>query len=373
MQHFEEDVESLLSLPPYVQEPERRQSQLLKILKEELDYASQQHPGYRNYIQNWPLDYRSVKRIEELPFLPVGILKADPPFALVGPEQIKRTLRSSATTSQVPSQVAVDASTARRMTKGVVTIVRDFIGPSRRPYLVVDTPSLMASKNGMGARAAAIQGLQPFASETFYCLSADDQGDLKLELDRLRDFTGSRREGELLIYSFTFILWNHLILPLLENGTCLNLPSARILHSGGWKRLQDQAVDKTTFNEQLAEVVGCSPSQVIDFYGLVETVGVIFPDCPAGNKHAPAFAEVIVRDPLTLHAVAPGQCGIIQVCSVLPSSFPGHLLLTEDMARVIAYDGCACGRRGISFRFEGRIPNAELRGCGNVKTSRSVN
>jgi hypothetical protein len=62
----------------------------------------------------------------------------------------------------------------------------------------------------------------------------------------------------------------------------------------------------------------------------------------------------------------------VQVCSVLPTSFPGNLLLTEDMAQVIAYDGCACGRRGISFRFAGRIPKSELRGCGNLEIKRSV-
>jgi hypothetical protein len=64
-----------------------------------------------------------------------------------------------------------------------------------------------------------------------------------------------------------------------------------------------------------------------------------------------------------------GENGIVQVCSVLPTSFPGNLLLTEDMAQVIAYDGCPCGRRGISFRFAGRIPKAEVRGCGNIKAN----
>jgi len=144
------------------------------------------------------------------------------------------------------------------------------------------------------------------------------------------------------------------------------------MHSGGWKRLQDQAVEKSLFNDQLARVVGCSADRVIDFYGMVESVGVIYPDCSEGNKHGPAFGDVIVRNPLTLEPVAPGQHGIVQVCSVLPTSFPGNLLLTEDLAQVIAYDGCPCGRRGISFRFAGRIPKAEVRGCGNIQSKRTL-
>jgi phenylacetate-coenzyme A ligase PaaK-like adenylate-forming protein len=103
---------------------------------------------------------------------------------------------------------------------------------------------------------------------------------------------------------------------------------------------------------------------------MVENVGVIYPDCNHGNKHVPAFAEVIVRHPLTLEPVEVGERGLIQVCSVLPTSFPGFLLLTEDMAEVIGHDDCPCGRRGMSFRFAGRAPKAEVRGCGNLENTR---
>jgi hypothetical protein len=372
MQQFEDKIDRVLSEPPYRQPPDEKQTGLLEILKEQLDYACRRHAGYRNYIQHWPLDYRSADRVSDLPFLPVGTLKVNPPLSLVGRDQIKRTLTSSATTSQSPSRVALDSPTARRMTKGIMIIVRDFIGAARRPYLVVDTPSFMGAGNVLGARAAAIQGLHPFATETTFCLNPTDQGDLTLDEDRLRAFAEKKRNVELLVYGFTFILWNHLVKPLSAKGICLDLPKARVLHSGGWKGLRDQAVDKATFIDQLARVFGCSPERIIDFYGMVESVGVIFPDCPEGNKHAPVFGDVIVRDPLTLAPVVAGEHGIVQVCSVLPTSFPGNLLLTEDIAQVIAYDGCSCGRRGISFRFAGRIPKAELRGCGNIQSKRCV-
>jgi hypothetical protein len=370
MQQLEQKIDRVLSLPPYCQPPDERRASLLEILKEELDYACHRHAGYRNYVQHWPLDYQTASQVADLPFLPVGILKANPPLSFVGLNEIKRTLTSSATTSQSPSRVVLDAPTSRRMTKGIVTIVRDFIGPSRRPYLVVDTPGSNGGGNVLGARGAAIQGLQPFSSETTYGLRLTDQDDLTLDRDRLREFAKDHQDTELLVYGFTFILWNYLVKPLMAENICLNLPKARILHSGGWKRLQDQAVEKTLFNEQLARVFGCSPDRIIDFYGMVENVGVIYPDCSEGNKHAPAFGDVIVRNPLTLEPVAAGEHGIVQVCSVLPTSFPGNLLLTEDLAYVVACDGCPCGRRGISFRFAGRIPKAELRGCGNVQSKR---
>jgi hypothetical protein len=372
MPQLDEKIDHVLSMPPYCQSPDERQASLLEILKEELDYACRRHVGYHNYVQHWPLDYRAASRVAELPFLPVGILKANPPLSFVGLDEIKRTLTSSATTSQSPSRVVLDSPTSRRMTKGIVTIVRDFIGPSRRPYLVVDTPGSNGGGSALGARGAAIQGLQPFSSETTYCLGLTDQDDLTLDRDKLREFAKDRQDTELLVYGFTSILWNYLAKFLMAENICLNLPKARILHSGGWKRLQDQAVEKIVFNEQLARVFGCSPDRIIDFYGMVESVGVIYPDCSEGNKHAPVFGEVIVRNPLTLEPVAAGEHGIVQVCSILPTSFPGNLLLTEDLAKVIAYDDCPCGRRGVSFRFAGRIPRAELRGCGNLQSKRSV-
>lgn len=372
MQQLEDKIDRALTLPPYCQPPDEKEAALLDMLRAEFEYACQRHTGYRNYVEHWSVPFRSAVRVADLPFLPVGILKANPPLSFVGPDEIKRTLTSSATTSQLPSRVVLDAPTARRMTKGVVTIIRDFIGPARRPYLVVDTRDFMGDRNSLGARGAAIQGLQPFASETTYCLRTDSQGELTLDHEKLWEFAAGRRDTDILVYGFTFVLWNHLVKPLVAEGICLDLPNVRILHSGGWKRLQDQAVEKAVFNDQLARVFGCSSDRVIDFYGMVESVGVVFPDCPEGNKHGPAFGEIIVRDPLTLQPVAAGQLGIVQVCSILPTSFPGNLLLTEDLAHVISYDDCPCGRRGISFRFAGRIPKAEVRGCGNIQSKRSL-
>ena len=279
-------------------------------------------------------------------------------------------LSSSATTGQVPSRVVLDAATARRMAKGVVTIIRDFIGPARRPYLVIDTPENLGAHAELGARGAAIQGLGSFATEIMCCLRPGKDGDSSLDLEKLLACAAKWKHSEVLVYGFTHVIWTQLVEPLQRQGITLDVPNVRVLHSGGWKRLQEQAVTRDVFTRGVASIFGCSPDRVIDYYGMVENVGVIYPDCDHGNKHVPAFAEVIVRDPLTLAPVEAGQRGLIQVCSVLPTSFPGFLLLTEDMAEVIDYDECPCGRRGISFRFEGRAPKAEVRGCGNLENTR---
>ena len=367
---LEANIEALLALPPYQAEPKQHASAMMAVLRQELAYACEQNPRYRNYVEQWPVDYRTAQRVADLPFLPVGVFKADPPLALISPSEVKRTLTSSATTGQVPSRVVLDAGTARRMTKGVTAIIRDFIGPTRRPYLVIDVPETLAGVGPLGARGAAIQGLRSFATEIVCCLRNDSSGNPELDMDNLMKCAAKWRDTEVLVYGFTYVIWNSLVKPLESKGVTLDLPKVRVLHSGGWKRLERQAVNREVFAQGVASAFGCSPDRVIDFYGMVENVGVVYPDCDHGNKHVPAFGDVVVRNPLTLEPVAPGQQGLIQVCSALPTSFPGFLLLSEDLAQVVGHDGCPCGRRGIYFRFIGRAPKAEVRGCGNLETSR---
>jgi hypothetical protein len=370
MSDIEQRIDQLLAIPPYGLPPEESQAVLLELLKDELEYAAGRNPGYRNYLEHWPVATRSARKVADLPYLPVGLLKAQPPLSLAEPHEIKRTLTSSSTTGQIPSRIVLDSPTSRRMTKGVVAIAQDFIGSTRRPYLVVDVPGSSGGGPELGARGAAIRGLQPFASEVLYCLKSDERGNLILDRDKLHQFVETRSSSPVLVYGFTYILWKYLVQPSIRENINLGMPNVHILHSGGWKLLQQEAVDKKTFNDGLARVFGCSPDRVIDFYGMVENVGVIYPDCPEGNKHVPAFADVLVRDPLTLQQVSEGGQGIVQVCSVLPTSFPGHLLLTEDLAEMVAHDGCPCGRRGTSFRFVGRVARAEVRGCGNIERKR---
>src|SRR6516162_4328836 len=367
---LEKQIDALLAAPPFSLAPAAHQARLLALLQQQLTGAAERDERLRRYLDAWPSDYRAAKSIADLPYLPVGAFKVSPPLTLSGTENIVRTLASSATTGQTPSRVALDAPTSRRMVKGVVAIASDFIVPRRRPYLVIDTAATLAAGGELGARAAAIQGLRPFATEMVCCLSANGAREPRIDESRLAALAAKWGAAEVLAYGFTYVIWQHFVQPLRERGIRLQLPNIRVLHSGGWKRLREQAVTRAAFAAGVAEVFGCSADRVLDFYGMVENVGVIYPDCAYGHKHVPAFAAVIVRDPLTLRPVDEGQQGLVQVCSVLPTSFPGFLVLTDDIAQIIRYDGCAFGRRGVSFRFVKRVPQAEIRGCGNIETKR---
>ncbi len=363
-------IDELLDGPAYGTPVAERGPLLLDLLRDQVSSAAARSPAYANVVRHWPVPLDEADAVADLPYLPVSVFKRNPPLALVPETDVLRELHSSSTTGQAPSRIAVDRVTALRMTRGAVQILRDFVGPERRPYLVMDVPASNAATTEVGARGAAIRALMPFASSVTYGLRADPSGESVPDVDVLRAFVDEHGDGPVLVYGFTSVLWTALVRPLAESGLDLGLPNVHLLHSGGWKKLAAEAVSKEEFTSATASVFGCAPDRVIDYYGMVENLGIVYPDCQFGNKHAPVTGEVIVRDPLTLAPVGEGETGLLQVCSVLPESFPGHLLLTEDLATVKMHDGCPCGRPGLAFRFAGRAPRTETRGCGNVDARR---
>jgi hypothetical protein len=144
----------------------------------------------------------------------------------------------------------------------------------------------------------------------------------------------------------------------------MDLSQGILVHSGGWKKLQEQAVDNATFKEGLRAATGLR--RVHSFYGMVEQVGSVFLEGEDGFLYPPRFADVIIRDPVTWEEAPVGSPGVIEVLSLLPRSYPGHALLTEDRGIVHGVDDSACGRHGKRFSVIGRIPKAELRGCSDT-------
>jgi phenylacetate-coenzyme A ligase PaaK-like adenylate-forming protein len=363
-------IDELIKLPPFGHEPESHRQNLFDLFKRLVEFGRDANPDYRRYVGTWPIELDRAKCIEDLPFVPVRAFKKEPPFALIEKSDFYRVISSSATTGQTPSTIALDRDTASRMAKAATRILQDFIGSERRPFLVVDCRETITQGDSLGARATAIRALQPFSTKLETVLDGPEA--LELNVERLKNFFEESAGGPILIYGFTHLLWTKFVLPLKSLGIRFDFKNAFVLHSGGWKKLQEMAVDKSTFNRGVADAIGCSPENVIDFYGLVENVGVVYPDCSEKFKHVPGFGHVTIRRASDLQPAQVGEIGFIQLCSLLPSSFPGHLIQTEDLGVLAGLDGCRCGRRGPYFEFKGRAPKSEVRGCANVETKKRV-
>ena len=137
-----------------------------------------------------------------------------------------------------------------------------------------------------------------------------------------------------------------------------------MIHGGGWKKLANQQITREDFKRCLRDAFGIR--QIHDYYGMAEQAGSIFMECEHGRLHCSDYSDVLIRRPGDFSLCRIGESGIIQVCSTLPKSYPGHCILTEDEGILLGIDDCPCGRPGASFAVKGRLEKAEIRGCSDV-------
>jgi len=329
----------LLAMPPF---SERDDAALL----EEMNAVTRHHLEHSaEYRRIWPR-FEHAGTLDALPYLHAGVFKH---LLMSSASGRTRTLVSSGTAG-AQSRIVLDADAAKLQSESSRAILADFIGTERTPLLILDHASALRSRDAIPARIAAAMAVQPFASETDFVLDANGA------LDDAKVASAIAGHEHIRVYAVTSLLWTH---------WSARWPHVRIdfVHSGGWKKLEAMSVDRGQFEKKLLDA-SAPGSRVVDFYGLVEQNGVIYPLCAAGFRHAPVWAEVIVRDPFTLEPLEDGV-GLLQMMNPIPRGAPTHSVLTEDLGRMIGGD-CTCGRRGRRFELLGRLPKAELRGCANV-------
>jgi hypothetical protein len=295
--------------------------------------------------------------VDRLAYLPVGLFK-EHALSSVPESEVFRILLSSGTTGQKPSRIVLDRETAKLQTLALSRIMTHVLGPHRLPMILVEKADLIHDRRQFNARAAGMLGMMTFGRDHFYALD----GGLHLRLAELKQFLQTFGGQPFLIFGFTFLVWTQFYEQLADAG--LDLSNGILVHSGGWKNLQEQSVTPAHFRKAFGESTGLS--RLYNFYGMVEQVGSVFMEGEDGYLYPPNFADVIMRDPHTLEELPMGEPGVIEVLSALPRSYPGHCLLTEDLGVVHAIDSPACGRMGKAFSVLGRIPRAELRGCSDV-------
>ncbi len=296
---------------------------------------------------------------EQLPPLPVRLFKE---YALrsVPPEQVVKTLTSSGTTGQQVSRIFLDAETAALQSKVLAKIMESTLGGARLPMVIVDSPAVVKNRALFSARGAGILGFSLFGRDRVYALDED----MRLDLPALRAFEEKYGQEPVFLFGFTFMVWRHFVQELKNRGETLRFPQGVLLHGGGWKKLAAQAVGKAQFRAEVRQA--CGAARVLDYYGMVEQTGSIYVECEQGHLHAPVWADVLVRRARDFSLAQPGEPGLIETVSVLPRSYPGHLLLTEDEGRILGEDDCPCGRKGKYFEVLGRVRSAETRGCSDT-------
>lgn len=353
------DFNGLLEIPPYSLDKAAKTAALTEELKRLTKHHIDACPAYARMMRAVEPDLDKVQTYEDLPFLPVSLFK-DLTLKSIPDADVFKTMTSSGTTGQAVSKIYLDRQAAARQQKTLVRIVSDFTGAARLPMLIIDSPSVIKNRAMFSARGAGILGFSIFGADRTYALNDD----MEIDFPAIEAFIDRHKGQKILLFGFTFMIWRHFYKELLKSDKKIDLSNGVMIHGGGWKKLISEAVSPAEFKQRLTDV--CGLSDVHDYYGMVEQTGCIYMQCEHGHMHASVFSDVIMRNPRDFSVCPAGEKGIIQVVSVLPESYPGHSLLTEDEGVLLGEDDCPCGRKGKYFKILGRLKNAEIRGCSDT-------
>lgn len=301
-------------------------------------------PPYRQIVDLAFPAHETARTLAELPYLPLSLFKHR--RLISAPESsICLTLRSKGTKRTPKSRVDLDTTTIELSSQLLRNTLRAVIGEQAYPLLIVDTPADETRNSGLACAMLKIIG--PLGQTRAFAL----QKDLSPDEAGLNLFLAQNKHKPFLVFGFTDVIWEK-FLPFCERHR-LDLSNAFLLHCGEWKQTAQGYIDNETFRSRFWKATGLTRS--VNFYSLAETPGAIFLESADGLFYPPSFADVIIRDPATFKPVPNGTPGLIQILNLIPRSYPGHSLLTEDVGVIEAVGSSAEGWKGKALRFMGRV------------------
>jgi hypothetical protein len=363
----------ILDCKPYDLDKDEKDSLFKENLIDELIHHFNNNKLYRQFCEKNDFNPCSFSgHINEIPAIPVHVFKAlGGVLNSVGQQEISFSLNSSATSGK-PSTILVDKLTAKRQKIAMAKVMQEVLGVKRQKFCIMDINPSSSKATNLGARIAAIKGYLNFSSSSSYFIDYCDKknGLIFKKEDFLNFIASANRDEPLVIFGFTFVLYHDVIKSLLDDNLELALPAgSKIIHIGGWKKLEDQKVDKSIFNKQIAQLFKITEKDITDIYGFTEQMGINYPDCEAGWKHVPSYSEVLVRDESNHSLMKDHEIGLLQFFSPIPHSYPGNVVLTDDLGFMDS-GKCQCGRNTKRFKVVGRAHKAEVRGCGDVMSEK---
>lgn len=356
-------IEDFHALEPYSLLKDEKEELVLKEIKMLLDFHRKHCIEYDNILTAYEYSSSKVKKIEDIPFIPVRIFK-EMSLKSIEDKEVFKTMMSSGTTNQISSKIYLNKENAVLQQKVLLRLLGDFIGKKRLPMLIIDSEETIRNRLLFSARGATIMGLDFAASKMVFALNED----MSLNLEKINKFYELYGKDKFVIFGFTFMVWQHLFMEVSRKKLDYNFSNAYLLTAGGWKKLENMKVSREEFKRIGKET--CNINEYVDHYSMAEQSGSIYAECKCGNLHASIYSDVVIRNEKDFSVCKKGEKGIIQVISVVPRSYPGNSILTEDEGVILGEDDCPCGRKGKYIKIIGRIKNAEIRGCSDTYASK---
>ena len=315
--------------------------------------------NYRKFTNALIPKLKKGSELENFPMLPVNIFKK---FDLISvpKKKITKKMTSSGTSGSNPSKIFLDGKNSLNQKIALSLIIENFLGKNRLSMLIVDKKSTVQNSSNFTARSAAILGFSLFGKDYTYLLKENNE----INYETLNNFLKKNKDKQFFIFGFTSYVFENLIQKISKSKIISDFGNGILLHGGGWKKLEEKKISNNLFKNKLSKKLNLK--KIHNYYGMIEQTGSIFIECKYGYFHTTIFSEIFIRD-INFKIITNKKKGLVQLVSLLPSSYPGHNIITEDIGRIIGVDDCKCGHKGKYFEILGRAPETELRGCSDVK------
>ena len=335
----------LFDFKPFGMEQKKKDLFFLKYIKKNLNHHYNKCENYKLGLNLKKNFFKKINKKEDIPYLPVNIFKK---VDLISSNSKKiKIYNSSGTTQSSKSKIFLDKDNIVNQSKALNFIGKDFLGFSKKVFIFIDSKEKLFDKKINNARKAAILGFSIFASRTYFVLNKN----MEVKKKYLEDILLKHREDEIIFFGFTSIIWNNFLKKI--NLSNHNLKNPIVLHGGGWKKLENKKINEKKFNEKIKKKL--SIKKIINYYGMIEQTGSIFFKCEHGFFHCSILSDILIRNE-NMEVVNKHKKGFVQCFSLIPTSYPGNSIITEDIGEIFGEDDCKCKRLGIYFKIYGRAP-----------------
>ncbi len=315
--------------------------------------------NYKKILSLMGYKISKIRNIVDLPFIPTRLFKTNELLSIKR-EQVVKTLLSSGTSDTGFSKIYLDNFNSLNQIKALKKIMESIIGKDRIPMIIIDRDPRSISKKEFNAKTAAILGFSYFGRNHFFLLNKNN----KINYKGLKVFLKKYSKQNFLIFGFTSYIYEYLVKKTINLQNKFNMKNGILLHGGGWKKLEKIKISNNKFKNIIKKKYKIK--NIVNYYGTVEQTGSIFIECnKCGGFKTSIYSDVIIRDK-EFNEQKVNKNGILQMISLLPTSYPGHSILTEDIGKILHRGNCHSGFEGKCFAVNGRLKQAEIRGCSDV-------
>lgn len=296
-------------------------------------YQAEHNPVYRAYIRNLGVDPEKIRKIIDIPFLPVECFASFP--LLTGKGTIKAEFTSSGTTGVKRSRHCIyDLSIYE---ESFSRTFESHYGDLKDLCILALLPGYLERKeSSLIYMVDALIRQTGHPNSGFYLDNFHDLKEMLIQLEK--------QGQQILLFGVSFAL--------LDFAEFFNSPITNtiVMETGGMKGRRKE-ITRNELHHRLCEKFGVS--EIHSEYGMTEILSQAY-SRGRGIFHTPPWMKVLIRDPYDpfdyLPAGRTGGINIIDLANIHSVSF----VETQDLGKLHEDDG---------FEVLGRFDHSDIRGC----------